>query len=226
MISIRGMDREETEARTVPAGPLESPDGRSLMPRLVGGGVLVLIGVLWLLARTETIDLNITAVLALGTMVVGVALMVLSRRGSHGGLITFGIILALITLATAAAPLGGFQGGIGDRDIDVSSVDDIRPDYNLAMGNLTIDLRGIDELGVATQVIASVGMGELVIRIPEGTEVSVEGRVGAGELEILGTMFDGIGIDETHRSPGFEGSSQSLALQLEVFLGRVEVIDG
>jgi hypothetical protein len=39
-------------------------------------------------------------------------------------------------------------------------------------------------------------------------------------------MFDGIGIDETHRSPGFEASSQSLALQLEVFLGRVEVIDG
>ncbi|HEX6222425.1 MAG TPA: LiaF domain-containing protein [Acidimicrobiia bacterium] len=195
------------------------------MPQIVGGGVLILIGALWLLERTGIIDVSVTAVLALGTMVVGISLMLLARDGPHGGLIVFGTILALVTLVTAAAPFEGFQGGVGDRTIEVSSVDDIRADYNLAMGKLTIDLRDIEDLGRATELTASVGMGELLVRVPQGTEVEVDASVGAGQLEIMGRVTDGVGIDETYTSPGFSESSQSLSLELQAFTGRVEVTD-
>lgn len=191
----------------------------------MGGGVLVLIGFLWLLERTGTIEVSVTAVLALGTMVVGISLLLLAREGSHGGLIVFGTILALVTLLTAAAPFEGFQGGVGERVIEVSTIDDIRADYNLAMGTLTIDLSEIDDLRAATALTASVGMGELVIRVPEGTEVRVDANLGAGQLEILGRVTDGVGIDETYQTPGFDQSSESLSLQLQAFTGRVEVTD-
>ena len=191
--------------------------------QVIGGGVLVLIGSLWLLERTGTIDLSVTAVLGLATMLVGVSLMLLANRDPHGGLIVFGTILAVVTLVTAIAPFEGFQGGLGDRTHVVSSVGDIQSDYNVAAGTLTIDLREIGDWQPATPLTASVGMGELVIRLPDSVEVEVAARVGAGEVEILGRGVDGVMIDESYRTPGFEPGSEGLVLELDVFAGRVEV---
>lgn len=195
------------------------------MPQIVGGGVLILVGALWLLERFGALDISVTAVLALATTVVGVSLMLLAGHAPHGGLIVFGTVLALVTLLTAAAPFEGFQGGVGDRTVEVSSVAEIDPDYNLALGTMTIDLGDIDDLGPTTDLTASVGMGELVVRVPEDIEVAVKARVGAGQIDILGRVVDGVGIDDTYQTPGFAESSQSLTLDLQVFTGRVEVTD-
>lgn len=197
----------------------------SSMPHVVGGGVLVFIGLLWLLERTGAIDISVTAVLALGTIVVGVSLMLLAKDGPHTGLIVLGTLLAAVALMTAAAPFEGFQGGVGDRTYEVASIDDINADYNLALGKLTIDLRDVEDLEAATPLTASVGMGELIVRIPAGTAIDVDASIGAGQLEILGRVIDGVDIDESFVSPGFEGSSQSLRLDLQTFTGRVEVTD-
>ena len=195
------------------------------MPQIVGGGVLILIGLIWLLERTGAIDISVTAVLAMATVLVGISLMLLSRDGAHPGLVVLGTVLALLSLLTAAAPFEGFQGGVGDRVIEVTSVDDIRPDYNLAMGKLTIDLRDIDNLETETSLSASVGMGELIVRVPVGTELSVDGNVGAGQIDILGRVTDGVGVDETFQTPGFDQASNRLSLDLQAFTGRVEVTD-
>jgi predicted membrane protein len=195
------------------------------MTQIVGGGVLVFIGLLWLLERTGAIDVSVTTVLAIGTMVIGIALMLLARDGSHGGLIVSGTLLALVTLMTAATPVEGFQGGLGDRTVVVSSVDDIRPDYNLAIGKLTIDLRNLDDLSAATPLTASVGMGELLVKVNEGTAVRVDATVGAGQIVILGSASDGVEIDRLYESPEYAGSSQSISLELQAFAGRVEVTD-
>jgi hypothetical protein len=195
------------------------------MPQIVGGGVLIFIGLLWLMERTGVIDISVTAVLALGTIVIGVSLMLLAGDGPHVGLIVFGTLLALVTLLTAAAPFEGFQGGVGDRVIVIDSVDDIRPDYNLAMGKLTLDLRVIGDLETATPVTASVGMGELVVLVPDGAALDVNANVGAGQIEILGRVADGVGIEDAYSTPGFDDSLASLSLELQTFTGRVEVTD-
>jgi hypothetical protein len=198
----------------------------SLTPRIIGGGILVLIGALWLLERLGAIDISVTAVLALATMITGISLMLLARDGPHVGLIVLGSILALAAWITAVAPFEGFQGGIGDRTVVVDSVEAIRPDYNVAMGTLTIDLSEIDAIGSPTSLTASVGMGELVVRVPEGTSVEVDARVGAGQIMVFDRVVDGVGIDEIYRTPGFDASAEHFELQLEVLTGRVEVTDG
>ena len=109
--------------------------------------------------------------------------------------------------------------------IEISSVSDISADYNLAMGKLTVDLRQLDDLSATTEVNANVGMGELIVRVPEGTEVEVDARVGAGQLEIFDRTIDGVGIDESYRSPGLTRGEDSLVLDLQMFTGRVEVTD-
>lgn len=203
--------------------PQAPPQRERVTPRLVGGGVLILIGVLWLLERAAVIEIGVTAVLGLATMATGLALMVLSSRGSHGGLIVFGTLLALLTLITAAAPFEGFQGGIGERTIEVSSVDDIRTDYNLALGKLTIDLTQVEDFRPDTRLRASVGMGQLIVKVPSESTVSVDARVGAGELSVLGRYTDGLGISETHER--LSESGETLTLELRIFAGRVEVTD-
>ncbi len=198
-----------------------APTVRSFAPQIVVGGALVLIGVLWLLERIGVIDVTVTAVLALATIIVGIAVMSLAGRGPHIGLIVFGTMLALVTTITAITPLQGFQGGIGDRVVEVADVGDIEPDYNLAIGRLTIDLRQLEQPEEVVQVTASVGMGELLVRIPEGMPFEVQADSGAGEIEILDRHVDGVGVDDAYQSPSFENAG--LSFDLDVFTGRVEV---
>jgi hypothetical protein len=192
---------------------------------LVAGGVLILIGALWLLERTGAVDLNATTVLALATLLVGLALMVLSREGSHAGLVVLGIILVVITGLTALAPVEGFQGGVGDRRVEVSRASDIASSYEVAMGTLTIDLTGVADQGNLGTLTARVGMGEMVIRVPDDMGVEVRADVAAGEVDLFGESVGGVGVEETRRSPGFEEAEQQLVIHAEVFMGRVEVTD-
>lgn len=213
----------EQRTEQTPAVTPRASGGGPGTPQLVAGGVLILIGLLWLLERTGAVDFTITAVLAIATMVVGVALMALARRGAHTGLIIFGTALGLVALLTAAAPLEGFQGGVGDRLVEITSVDDIEPDYNLSMGVLTIDLTELADFQGEASLDASVGMGELIVRVPPNVGVEVTARSGAGEVEIFGRQADGMGVGETYRSAGFEDMEDTLFLDVSVFLGRVEV---
>jgi predicted membrane protein len=216
-------DRSVEEASTPQTPPTPR---RNLAPRVVAGGVLVLVGALWLLERLDVFELTVTTVLAIGTIVVGLALMVLATDGPHSGLIVFGTILALVTTLTAAAPLEGFQGGVGERDVEIAEVADLLSEYNLAMGNMTIDLTELGDIDRLVTVNASVGMGELVILVPEGLPVSVEAAAGAGDLEIFDRQANGLSVDQTFESEGFDEATSGLIIEADVFMGRVEVTNG
>ncbi len=217
------MTDRPTELSTAGKPPVTQ---RRVSPQIVTGAVLVLIGALWLLQRLEVIDLTVTTVLAIATIVVGIALMVLAADGPHGGLIVFGTILAVVATLTAAAPLQGFQGGVGERVVEISDEADLEGDYNLAMGNLTIDLRGLSSFDSIESFTASVGMGELLIRVPEGLAVSVSASAGAGELQVLGRNANGLGVDQSFESAGFDSETKGLIIDANVFMGRVEVTNG
>lgn len=210
------------------AGPDASPrmTGRRIAPQLVAGGVLLVIGGLWLLERLGAIDLSVTTVLAIGTVIVGLAVAFLSTDGPHGGLIVFGTILALVATLTAVAPLEGFQGGVGERFVDVTGPSELQTEYNLAMGNLTIDLTDLEALDEATTVAASVGMGELVIRVPDDIAVSIEASAGAGQVSVFDRSAEGLGVDLSFESDSFAASRVGLRIRAEVFMGQVEVRSG
>lgn len=213
-----------------PVGVEESPGepARKVRagPQIVAGGVLVLIGALWLLERAGLVDLNVTTVLAVGTIVIGVSLMILATDGPHSGLIVFGTIVALIATLTAAAPLEGFQGGVGERAVQVTRAQDLEPGYNLAMGNLTIDLRDLSSLDTVESFKANVGMGELRIRVPEGVAVSIDASAGAGDIQVFDRSSNGLGVDLSYQTDGFDSAAEGLVITAEVFMGRVEVTNG
>ncbi len=204
---------------------MPSASGR-LVSRVVTGVVLVLIGLLWLLERLEIVDFSIATLMAVATIVIGVALLIVSRGGPHVGLVVFGAIVAVLATLATVAPLEGFRGGIGERNVQVSTPSDLQPDYTLAMGDLFIDLTELSDIEGIVDLSAGVGMGQLTIRLPEGVAVSITASAGAGELQLLDRRADGIGVDQTFESADFEGAADALRIEASVFMGRIEVRDG
>ncbi|MDH4116636.1 MAG: cell wall-active antibiotics response protein [Acidimicrobiia bacterium] len=192
--------------------------------KIVSGGALVLIGLLWLAERAGWVDVTVTAVFGLATLFVGIGTMVASRSGEHAGLVALGAILALLTVFTTLAPVEGFQGGVGDRFFQVRAAADLESDYDLAMGKMTIDLTDLEPVPGSLRFDANVGIGDLVIRVPEGLAVEVEAHAGIGQVVILGESDDGVGVDRQFRSEGYATAERKISIRADVFIGQVEVI--
>ena len=200
---------------------VEAPTPRSSVGgRMAMGALLLVIGAVWLAERLDWIDIGAGLVLPLLVTAVGVVLLALSFEGEHPGLVTLGVILAVITLLTAVAPTQGFRGGIGDRRHEPATITNLESPYRLGIGSMRIDLRDLRIEGTV-EVEADVGLGELLIIVPEDVAVDVEARSGAGEVRIFGERTDGIDVEDSFRSSG--SARDVLVIDAGVFMGQVEV---
>jgi hypothetical protein len=80
-------------------------------------------------------------------------------------------------------------------------------------------------------VKASVGIGQLTVRIPSASEefvVAATGHVGAGQVMMFGRENSGLDVDLSGQIPGSDrfiilGGTNMLTLDLSVGLGQIEV---
>jgi hypothetical protein len=192
--------------------PAPAPPPR--LGNLVGGALLIVLGVLWLLDVLDVITISWQQLLAAALVVVGAGLVWGSRTAHHGGLIAFGIILTVaVMFASTVEVLADirFGGGVGERVIGPDDVDGRR----LAVGSLTVDLRGGDLSGV---VEASVAIGELVVIVDDPAAVTVEARAGIGEVVVFDRRAAGLGPDLR-----VESTDPEFRLVVSVGIGKVEV---
>lgn len=193
---------------------------QSMGGRLAMGALLVVVGVVWMADRLDWIEVGAGMVLPLLVTGIGVVLLALSFEGEHPGLVTLGVILAVLTLLTAVAPTEGFRGGVGDRRHDPTTMSQLESPYRLGIGSLRVDLSDLPVEGTV-EVEADVGLGELLIIVPDDVAVDVTARSGAGEVRIFGESSDGIDVEDTYRSPGSD--RDVLVIDAGVFMGQVEV---
>lgn len=219
----------------LPTAPLSppppEPPPRPPLPlgRLLLGTVLVLIGFGWLLDVTGAVELDWAIVWPVALMLVGVGLVVAAWEGrSRGGLVALGTLLTvLLTVGTVAeVPIAG---GVGERVERPSSPAEIPRRYELAVGQLTVDLRELRWAEAAppgsVRVRASLGLGDLVVLVGEGFPcVSTRARAGLGEVVVFGERAGG--ITPEYRSEAVCLAAPVLELDLSVGLGEVEVRRG
>lgn len=194
--------------------------------RIVLGGLLLLIGVGWLLDSLE-VDVPWEAALPVLLMVVGVVLVVTasSERAGHGGLVALGVVLTVLLLVgtTVSFP---FAGGVGERRERPTSVRDLSDRYRLAIGSMTVDLRDLSASGDLT-VEARVGIGELLVLLPPEAGFSARARSGVGEIRIddVGEQDErsGVDLERTYESPDLAGAALRFDLEVSVGIGRVEI---
>jgi hypothetical protein len=217
----------ETPQPAPPADPFTPSDDRAgdrSMGRIVFGVIILAIGVFWLLNALD-VDLDVpwAAVFAGALIITGFALVFLASTGNRAGLVGLGITLSvLLGLMSTVEAIGdiSFAGGIGEKREAPVTVNAAEGPFRLGIGDLEVDLRGVAFPAGISEVSASVGIGHLVVIVPDGVSIEATASAGAGEIVILGEKQDGVDVDWDYD----EGAGpQHVVLDISVGLGQIEV---
>ena len=212
-------------ASPTPTRPPRPPRPRSYLGAVTWSLLLVLAGAAWLLDAAGVVDLDVGVVLALALVVVGGALVVSTWWGRSRGLIALGIPLVLVVggLGLVDVPL---EGGIGNPTYRPTTLGAVHRSYDLAIGDLSVDLRRVDFTGARRHVHAQLGIGQLNVTVPDGVRVVVDGHAGVGSVTAFGRQSkeccpSSLRLDR----PGVSGDG-TLFLDADVGAGNVHVMRG
>jgi hypothetical protein len=206
-----------------PAEPAAPADQRGpATATVLLGALLVLVGIGWLLDAAG-VGVPWRALLPAALIAVGLACVAGAFRGRQHALMVVGVALTVVLSVAVAADWDldvPFAGGVGDRTERPTTPAELAS-YELGVGNLTVDLRRLRVPPGTTPVAARVGIGELVVELPQGVSVEVKAVSGLGEVHVLGQEEGGFAsrVDTTSEV----GGVRRLALDLRVGLGQVRV---
>jgi phage shock protein PspC (stress-responsive transcriptional regulator) len=218
------------DASATPPVP-STPRERSVLGLLTFGVALVVVGVLVALDRTDVLDVPVTAMLASALAVVGVGLVVGAVIGRARGLVALGVGLTLATAITASVNLPG-NASIGEIEWRPTNVSEVATDYRWGVGEARLDLSGVDLTGTTTPVetTAELGIGVLIVTVPDDAVVQLDASVGAGEILLPGQSEGegnaGITVESTEVLRPDGGAADApvvLDLDVSIGLGNVEV---
>jgi phage shock protein PspC (stress-responsive transcriptional regulator) len=211
--------RAVPEARPANARPRE----RSPLGWYVLAAALVAAGMLAIVGTVPGLRVAPGQYFGVVVAVIGLGLVVGAWWGRARLLIILGLLLLPVAVAAAfvTVPL---EGGIGELEFRPQALGELRGEYRLAGGNLRLDLTDLSAAGTSVTVTASVGVGRLVVVVPDGVQVELDAHVAGGELVLFGNRQIGTGLgDRVERLSGPSGPSGRLILNLEVGIGDVVV---
>ena len=212
-------------ARAVPSPPPARRE-RSRLGWLTLGAVMLALGLASLLDRADAVDVTLVQYLALAMAVLGIGMLTGAWIGRARWLIVPTVLLVPFVL-TASLIHVPFRGGAGDLAFHPRTVAAADREYNLVAGQMVIDLSDIAPGPQPLTIRATNVAGQIVVYVPAGATVDIRARVGAGEVEFLGRLYDGVNVD-VRRTFG-AAAKPGVAwwfLDLETSLGRVEIRTG
>src|SRR3954462_5179228 len=132
---------------------------------------------------------------AIIAIVAGVALRAAGLLGGPLWTMLPAVVL-IVPLAVVSAAGMDLHGGVGERTDRPATVAQIKPEYRVGVGKMTLDLRRIDLPAGDTDVKLGVGVGEAVVRVPENACVSTDAQIGAGQADVIdGDGQSGLDVD-------------------------------
>jgi hypothetical protein len=176
----------------------------------------------WVADRVgEPVDAPVVVAVALG--VVGSALLVGTVLGNGRPLVVPALLLGGALAVTSAIP----SWTVGERRVSPASAAAVEDSYELGVGRQLIDLGGVSDLDALDGRVVRVetGVGETVVVVPAGTDLTIDADLGAGELDILGSRIEH-GPDTNLRYSDPDTAAPDLELVLRNRLGRIEVERG
>ena len=202
------------QARPRPPAP-----HKSILGRVTIAAMMIVLGVLAIIDNWWN-SITASQYLAAVVLVVGIGLLVGAWWGRARATILIGI-LAVMAMQTAGVFRVPLSGGFGDPVFAPHSIEELRPEYRLTAGQLTLDFRALRIEGEA-EVAASVAAGELVVWVPNDVDLIVTADAVVGEVVVLGSTDSGpdASVARTIRAEDGDGT---LVLDLDVGFGQVNV---
>jgi phage shock protein PspC (stress-responsive transcriptional regulator) len=223
---------DPSTAETVPGMPAPSAPWPVKPPRKpslfapVLGALLAVAGLFGLLAVLDVYDIDVAVGLAVGVLLVGVAIAfgaMTQRR--VGGLVFLGLILLGAFGAAAATPVS-VSSGVGEKIERPESAADLARSYELGIGELNLDLGAVSLSPGTTSVDASVGVGNLVITVPPNVALEIDAHAGVGQVDVLGRRDDGVDAEKTTSVAGSTPDAPVLDVEADIGMGNIEVRRG
>lgn len=189
---------------------------------IVWGGILIVLGTLFLLAQLDLeIDFPSWRVgLALALIFVGLLMVYEARSGFHGGLVTLAVILSAVLGLSAAGNVDfGADAAFSDQRYNVTRAADLEDGYSMAFGSLTVDLDGLDLPSGTTELKIDVVFGDATLVLPDGIPYRVEATSVFGSIDASEFNTDGIVADRTYASPDYDEAERKLDIEMSVVFG-------
>src|SRR4051794_34814160 len=120
----------------------------------------------------------------------GLGLIAAGLLGGPRWLIVPVIVLVMPLAVVSAADLD-LTGGVGQQRYRPTEVKDLHPEYRIGIGQLDVDLRGVDLPPGATEVLVRVGMGEAVVHVPDGACLTTNADVAVGAVDAPERVAEG-----------------------------------
>jgi phage shock protein PspC (stress-responsive transcriptional regulator) len=204
-------------------GAIATPAARPRQPSLLLPGLGVLLAAAGALALLDAVGVDVRwdvalAVGAIGTGVAVVAGVALRRR--TGGLVVVGLVLASLAVAVSAVDVR-LEGPIGSRVYSPVETSDLKRDYDISIGDLELDLSNAALAAGDTEVDANVGIGELMVIVPDGVAVDVDASASAGEVTVFGRSESGVDAD---LSASIHAPRSDRTLRIDAHVGLGDVI--
>ncbi|MEY2933039.1 MAG: hypothetical protein RL033_3788 [Pseudomonadota bacterium] len=227
---VAGVAVEEEPAPVAVAGP----------PSLVTPTVLSLLaiaaGVCWALAAAGLVHPTVVSLAAGGLVLVGLGLLSSLWFGRAPWLTVLGVgLTGVLVVASAVEPwvqkarafqssslaplkLNQLKGTVGDRRFNPRSLAELQPRYGLGVGELEVDLSDLDFTGTTREVELQVGMGEVIVIVPDDVNVEVHGQAALGEANAFGIHSEGMGATVDTSDPALNAGT--LRVKFSVGLGE------
>jgi phage shock protein PspC (stress-responsive transcriptional regulator) len=135
-----------------------------------------------------------------------------------GILVVLVVAIAATTAATAAWFDVSLGDGVGSRTVAPTSAAELKPTYELGIGNLRVDLSGLEPVTKESHVLAKVGIGELRIVVPRDASVTATATAKAGEVYVFGRHDDG------RHAKASAGSGGKLVIDARMGAGRIDIV--
>jgi phage shock protein PspC (stress-responsive transcriptional regulator) len=205
---------------TPPRPPrVRRPRERPFLTPVTLSVLLIGAGVVALLHEVDAIDVNLTVVFAVGLGIVALALIASAWIGRARGLILVGLFLAAATAVSSIVDVP-LHGGWGERHYHPVSSSVLPHNYELAGGQLFINLRDLPVHRGVERVRATLGFGQLDVDVPSDVRVVVRAHAGAGSLQLFGRNDDGLDVSARElAAPTAASEAQSGTLQLDLRVG-------
>jgi phage shock protein PspC (stress-responsive transcriptional regulator) len=217
-----GSGPPEWTAVEMPPPPPTPPRERSVLGLLTVSVALIAVGLMVAWNTVSDDDFLAAAVVGTALAVVAAGLLVGAYHGRSRGLIVLGIFLSIATSATAAAS-DGIDGGIGERRWVPTTVAAAERPYRLGIGDADLDLTRLPA-GSEVEVDVRLGVGDLTVLVPSDATVVVDGDVAAGQMQILGEHSrDGTDLQDRITSAGVGSSGTRITIDAKVGFGNLEV---
>ena len=210
-------------ARTDPSSVVEAEPGPPITSITLAAAAAVA-GFFLVLANVGGIAISAGVILGAILSVIGAGLVASGLFGRALGLYPLAI-LVLVLLSGSPLIDTTLSGGVGTREVRVTSTAALEPSYSVGLGQVTLDLRRLD-LSSDETIEVDVGAGYAEIIVPADVRVEVNASSRAGYVEAFNVSDEGLFNDLFQIDAPATSTGPTLTIDANATFGYIEVSRG